>query len=305
MGGGNIKGLVFDIQRFSIHDGPGIRTNVFMKGCPLDCIWCHNPESLDGKAEIGYYKQKCLYCGACAVQCPGELHAVNQDGHVYSRAGCVRCGVCARACPAGALAVVGKEMTAAEVLREVKKDEAFYRNSGGGMTLSGGEPFYQPEFALALLSLAKGDGLHTCVETCGVASFDTLGKAAEYTDQFLYDVKETDPARHLEYTGLSNELILENLFRLDAAGAKIVLRCPIIPGLNDSEAHFLRICELAGRLKNVESIDVEPYHPLGVSKAEAIGKAARFTDASMPAKELVAQWADFIRSHASVPVYDS
>ena len=296
------RGIIFNIQRFSIHDGPGIRTTVFMKGCPLNCVWCHNPESREIKPEIAYYPSKCLGCGACAAVCPCKRHIMDPQGHAFERGGCVRCGICSRACPSGALEIIGKEMTAAEVISEVKKDEPFYRNSGGGMTLSGGEPFFQPEFTQALLTLAKSEGLHTCVETCGAAAYELLDRAAGFTDIFLYDVKETDPLRHKEFTGVSNGSILKNLERLDASGAKIVLRCPIIPGINNNETHLKKLCELADRLKNVVHIDIEPYHPLGISKAAAIGKTARHADASIPAKERVMEWVEFMRRHTSVPV---
>jgi len=218
----------------------------------------------------------------------------------FIRDNCRRCGICADSCPAGALAVIGKQMTAAEVISEVKKDEVFYDNSGGGMTLSGGEPFFQPEFMLALLKLAKKEDLHTCVETCGAAEYGVLAAAAAYTDIFLYDVKETDPAVHMEHTGASNALIMDNLLKLDAAGARIVLRCPVIPGVNDREDHFKHIGALADRLKNVTGIDVAPYHPLGISKADAIGKPAAHRDAAIPPKQTAERWAASIQKYTKV-----
>ena len=302
---GEATGIIFDIQRFSIHDGPGIRTTVFMKGCPLDCIWCHNPESREIKPEIAYYHSKCLCCGTCVDLCPEKLQKSDSKGRSFLREGCTRCGKCSFACPSGALEIIGRKMTVAEVLNEVKKDEVFYRNSDGGMTLSGGEPFFQPEFAIAILTLAKKEGLHTCVETCGFTAYEVLDKATEYTDVFYYDIKETDPSRHMKYTGVSNDIVIQNFERLDASGAKIVLRCPIIPGLNDNESHLKKLCELADRFKNVDRIDIEPYHPLGISKAEAIGKTARHADASMTPKELVAEWVEFMKRHTSVPVLES
>ena len=298
----NVKGNIFDIQRFSIHDGPGIRTTVFMKGCPLKCAWCHNPESGESAPEIAFYESKCLYCKACANLCPLNLHTVDNDNHSFRREGCVRCGICSRACPAGALERIGRVVTVSEALEVVKKDEVFYEHSGGGMTLSGGEPFFQPEFALAILNLAKRDGLHTCVETSGAVAFEVLGEAVKYTDIFLYDIKDSDSLRHKEYTGISFEPILNNLEKLDAAGASIVLRCPVIPGINDNETHFAYICALAGRLKNVKQIDIEPYHPLGMSKAEAIGKPSRHADPALPPKDCIEGWVDFMRKHTSIPV---
>jgi len=187
-------------------------------------------------------------------------------------------------------------------MTEVKKDDVFYKNSGGGMTLSGGEPFFQPEFALALLKLAKNEGMHTCVETCGAADYGVLEEAAGYTDIFLYDIKETNPAGHAKYAGADNELIMENLFKLDGSGAHTVLRCPIIPGVNDREDHFKAIGALADRLKNINGVDVEPYHPLGISKADAIGKPSAHRDAAIPSKETAENWAAFVQKYTSIKV---
>ncbi|GHT80379.1 glycyl-radical enzyme activating protein [Spirochaetia bacterium] len=295
-------GVVFDIQRFSLQDGPGIRTTVFLKGCPLDCIWCHNPESGDPKPEIMYYPDTCIHCGECTAVCPEKRHRIGEEGHLFTRNGCIHCGACAAVCFSGALSLIGKSYTAAEVLAEVKQDEPFYRNSGGGMTLSGGEPFYQAAFALTLLSLAKQNGLHTCVETSGAAPFRVLRKALTVTDLFLFDVKETDPEKHREFTGSANTLLLDNLKRIDEAGAKTVLRCPIIPGCNDRDEHFRRLGALASGLRNVVRIDIEPYHPLGISKAAGIGKPERYTAATLPSKETTAVWAETVRKHTSVPV---
>ena len=225
--------------------------------------------------------------------------------HRYDRKGCTSCGRCAHACPALALETAGKEMTVDEVLTEVKKDEVFYQNSGGGMTLTGGEPFFQPRFAVALLALAKRDGMHTCVETCGAAAYDVLAEAAQYTDLFLYDVKETDSETHRTYTGAPNGLIFDNLAKLDASGAQTVLRCPVIPGVNDNERHFLGVCAMAGRLKNVQQIDIEPYHPLGISKAEAFGKTALHTDAKITPKETAEGWVAIFKQNTAVPVFIS
>jgi pyruvate formate lyase activating enzyme len=294
-----VQGLVFDIQRFSIHDGPGIRTTVFLKGCPLDCSWCHNPESKEGAPEIAWYPAKCAGCGGCVKACPENCHSLGEAGHSFSRGGCIRCGACTAACFTGALELIGRRVSAGEVLAEVLRDEPFYHNSGGGMTLSGGEPFYQAEFSLALLGLAKERGLHTCVETSGAAAFETLREALAVTDLFLYDIKETDEERHRLFTGGSGKPVRENLEKLDAAGASILLRCPVIPGCNDREDHFREIGRLAERLKNVTGIDLEPYHPLGLNKAASIGKPARYTG---PAAGPSAAWAEALRSCTTVPV---
>lgn len=302
MNDSEVRGVIFDIQRFSLHDGPGIRTNVFLKGCPLDCLWCHNPESKDPKPEIAYYSDKCVLCGACAVVCPEKSQRLEGGGHTFTRQGCTRCGACVEACVTGALTIIGRSISAGEALEEVKKDEAFYRNSGGGMTVSGGEPFFQSGFALALLRLARENGLHTCVETSGAAPFAILREAAATTDLFLYDFKETVTEKHRSFTGVSNRVIVENLERLDGLGARTILRCPVIPGCNDREEHFRGIGALAGRLRNLEGIEIEPYHPLGISKALSIGKPPRHGDMTIPPKDTANAWAEALRSFTSVPV---
>jgi len=302
---GDTKGIIYNIQRFSIHDGPGIRTTVFMKGCPLKCVWCHNPESIEKKPEIAYYQEKCICCGACTSRCPLKLHATNIHEHIFTREGCTLCGSCTQACHSKALEIIGRELTATEVLFDVKKDEAFYRSSGGGMTLSGGEPLLQPNFTLALLMLAKNDGLHTCVDTCGAIDYEILCKVAEFTDIFLFDIKETNTLRHKEYTGVSNEVIIENLKKLDKLcekNTKIVLRCPIIPGLNDNEAHFANLYALTNQARKIDHIDIVPYHPLGVSKWSAIDKKPRHSDTSMPSEKSVANWVEFMQRNTQIPV---
>jgi len=294
--------MVFDIQRFSIHDGPGIRTTVFLKGCPLRCVWCHNPEGLDPLPEVFYQPQKCIGCGYCVRECPRDAHALAEGVHTYDRANCTRCGACARACCALALEMTGREMTTEAVIEEVLRDQPFYANSGGGMTLSGGEPFFQPEFALDLLRAGKEAGLHICVETSGACARETLLEGARHTDIFLYDIKETNPVRHRECTGADNALILSNLRALDEAEAHIVLRCPVIEGLNDREDHFAAIAALAGSLRSVERIDVEPYHPMGISKCERLGKRSEFERAGFTPAEKAKEWVQTIGAKTGIPV---
>jgi pyruvate formate lyase activating enzyme len=218
------------------------------------------------------YKDRCIGCGERLKACRSGLHAFSTEGaHLIEREKCVACGECAEAC-VGALELCGVERTVDEVMTEVLKDASFYKNSGGGMTISGGEPFMQHEFALALFKAAKEQGLHTCIETSGYVSEEILERFIPYVDIFLWDVKETDSERHIRYTGVSNERILANLELLNAKGASVVLRCPIIPGYNDRDEHLLGIGRLAQRLDCVMRVDVEPYHPLGSSKSEALGK---------------------------------
>lgn len=293
--------LIFNIQRFSVNDGPGIRTNVFFKGCPLNCLWCHNPESKSTKPDLGFIASKCIGCGHCLTQCPGHCHTMENGEHVIDRSKCLACRACERFC-AGALEIMGREMTVDEVLGEVMKDEIFYKTSNGGMTVSGGEPMIQFPFITALLRAAKEKGLTCCMETCGFAAWARFEEIMPYVDLFLYDIKETDPARHREYTGADNALILENLRKLDGAGAKTVLRCPIIPGLNDRADHFAAVAHLADSLKNVQGIDVEPYHPLGKTKCENLGRDYPLADLSFPDKAQIQAWIGEIAAQTRVPV---
>lgn len=297
-----MTGTVFNIQKFSINDGPGIRTTVFLKGCPLRCIWCHNPESNSAKSEIFYDTRKCMLCGACAKVCPQDAHKISGDGHIFDRTKCSACGACTDACMAEALERAGETKSVEELIKEVLKDKAFYDNSGGGMTLSGGEPMAQLDFTLALLCAAKENGIHTCIETCGFSSSDSYRQIAPYTDIFLYDYKETDSTLHKEYTGVDNKLILENLFMLDSLGAKTILRCPIIPTLNDRDGHLSGIADTANRLKNILEINVEPYHPLGKGKAEMLDRDYKLGKLGFPSEEDVSRWIDFIASKTSVTV---
>ena len=280
-----LKGTVFNIQKVSIHDGPGIRTTVFLKGCPLRCLWCHNPEGLSREPEIEYEKTKCILCGACAAVCPNGCHRfTEEDGHRFDRVNCAECGRCVEACVANSLKFVGEAKTVEEVMKKVLDDRAFYETSGGGMTVSGGEPFYQPEFTLALLEAARAEGIDTAVETSGFTSKETILSSLPYVNRYLFDYKATGSALHKKLTGAPQEPILENLRALSEAGAEIVLRCPIIPGANDTDEHFAAIAALAEELDGITKVDLEPYHALGTGKAGKIGKVQDFITTA-PTKE--------------------
>lgn len=297
-----MTGTIFNIQKFCVNDGPGIRTTVFFKGCPLRCIWCHNPESKSAKPELFYNAKKCVKCGKCASVCDFNVHSFIDGEHIFKRELCASCGKCEKVCPASALEMSGYEISTEDVIAAVLRDKIFYDNSGGGMTLSGGEPMLQYEFALELMKKAKENGLHTCMETCGYAPWENYQKISEYTDIFLFDYKVTNPEKHKEYTGVTNEKILENLKMLDSIGKSTILRCPIIPTLNDDTEHLLAIAKTANLLKNVIEINIEPYHPLGKGKSELLGKDYLLSELDFPSQEEIEKWIETVKSKTDVPV---
>ena len=265
------KGCVFDIQRFCLHDGPGIRTTVFLKGCPLKCKWCHNPESWKKYSELFYHASACVGCGECTNVCKTQAHSLNAGRHIFDRTKCIGCFKCADVCPTSALEVTGAEKSVSEVMETVLRDAEFYKNDGG-LTVSGGEPFMQSEFLIELLKAAKVADLHTCVETSGAANIDDMLAAKEYVDIFLYDCKMIPGDKHKEFIGSDGFKMHENLKTLDKSGAKIILRCPIIPTVNDNKEHFEYISSLAVSLDNLVEVNVQAYHTTGIPKAKDIGK---------------------------------
>ena len=275
--GEKIKGIITDIQRFSVHDGNGIRTIVFLKGCPLRCLWCHNPETNHVAPEIAYYREKCIECGICREVCP--QHSIDETG-VIDRALCDACGSCTHVCCTKARVLMGQERTVEEVIQEVEKDIVFYHTSGGGLTLSGGEPTAQPKFAAALMKSAKKRGIGTALETCGYCSWEKFQPILESTDMVLYDVKHPDPQRHKEGTGVDNLLILENLKRIKTVGVRLIIRFPLIPDFNNDDTSINGVGRLAVE-SGAEEIHVLPFHQVGQQKWDALNRSYAYESVAL------------------------
>lgn len=289
------KGCIFDIQRFCIHDGPGIRTIIFLKGCPLNCLWCSNPESQNSTPILITRDIKCKLCGSCAAVCPNEAITVDKnEGRKINWLACNQCLKCVDACIFQALNICGEDKSVGEILDEVLKDKTFYENSGGGVTLSGGEPLQQWEFALNLFKVFKENQLHTALETTGYVPYEYLEKVLKYVDLVLYDVKHMDPEKHREGTGVSNQLILDNLREISGK-ASIWIRMPLIADYNDSVENITNLVNLAKEV-GAEKISLLPYHEGGISKCEQIGRKYAMPEAKSPSEEKIKQLQKLIDS---------
>lgn len=285
-------GLIFDIKKYSINDGPGIRTTVFFQGCPLVCQWCHNPESQPRRPVLMYRANRCVLCGECVGVC--THHGITINGSVKTdRATCEGCGACAEVCYNGARELSGYQASVDQVMSEVLRDMPFYESSSGGVTFSGGEPLLQRRFLLDLLHACRERDLHTVVDTSGFAAWDVLNSLREYVDLFLFDLKLMDEERHIRYTGVSNKLILSNLKQLAETGSAVYIRIPLIPGINDDEENLSRSAEFIRSLPNITGVELMGYHDLAAAKYQALGLDYRL-------KELKAPGSEQLQSSASI-----
>ena len=299
--GGQVQGTVTEIQRFSIHDGPGIRTTLFLKGCPLHCPWCHNPETIRPEPEVLFYPDHCIACGRCVAICP-DHHRLEDGRLVHDRASCDCCLEAARECPTGALRVSGETREASAVVASLLRDRLFFAESGGGVTVSGGEPLAQSVFTRAILAEVRSQGVHTCVDTSLSGEYEPVQSVAEVTDLFLVDCKETDADRHLDLTGAPMASVRSNLERLSSDGGRIWLRCPIVPGEHDRNDHLSGIGALADSVPGVEEVWLLPFHQIARHKWDALGRANRYAHIETPSDEELERYASIVASHTGKPV---
>lgn len=287
-------GTVFNIQRYSIHDGPGIRTTVFLKGCPLSCWWCQNPESQLSGQEMIFWGDRCIGCGACSTICPSGAIQIKNGIPITEKEKCILCGKCIEKCPAIAREIIGEKLTAEEVIKEIEKDLVFYEESGGGVTFSGGEPLGQSEFLEGLLNGCREKKIHTAVDTSGYISWEILNKMIPKVDLFLYDLKLMDNERHKKYTGVSNELILENFKKLSSAHNNIFVRFPVIPGINDDYQNIRKLGEFLSSLEMTQ-VNLLSYHYIGKDKYRRLGSAYKLATTQPPSKEKLSEVSTILR----------
>lgn len=291
-----MTGRIVNIQRFSIQDGPGIRTTVFLKGCPLNCLWCANPESIEPLPQLLFIEAHCKRCYRCVAACPNGANSISADGSIrIDRDLCKGCGKCVEACPNEARTICGKQMSVDEVMEVVKKDSLFYRNSGGGVTASGGEPTQQAKFLMDLFKKCQDAGIHTALDTCGYVTWEKLERVLEYTDLVLYDLKNLIPAKHKELTGANYGLVLENAKKMAKKGINFIVRVPLVPGRNDSTENLQALAQFAAKLGK-SMIDILPYHRLGAAKNDKLGRIFRLHETQPFTKEELQEKVNVIES---------
>lgn len=283
-----MKGTIFDLKRYAVHDGPGIRLNVFFKGCPLHCLWCHNPEGISFKPELMLMPNRCARCGDCLRACRFGVLSQNGTGEVLAdRSRCTLCGDCVEACSREAINIVGREVSIEDILAEAEKERIFFEQSGGGVTLTGGEPLAQADFAEALMEALKARGFHVALDTSGYASADIFLRLVAKADLILFDLKLMDEEKHKKFTGVSNHTVLDNLRKLDELGKPVWIRFPLIPGINDDEGNLEAMAAFLSELKSVEQLNVLPYHKGGVEKFRRVGREQEFAIFEPPAEEKI------------------
>lgn len=280
-----ITGRIFNLQRCSVHDGPGIRTTVFLQGCPLHCTWCHNPEGIESAPSMMISAGLCIACDGCRSVCPIESDGAAPAGQPWDRASCIACSSCVEACPTGARELSGTDSEVSSLVDEVEKDRPFFEASGGGVTFSGGEPLSQPKFLEAAISECKERGIHVAVDTCGFAPPETVLRIGSLADLVLYDLKHMDPVAHREHTGVENGVILENLRLLSASGAEVWIRIPLIPGFNDDQENIAATGELAAALPRRHPVFVLPYHGIAEGKSQRLGEGDPFFQYQTPDRQ--------------------
>ena len=289
------KAIITDIHRSSLHDGPGIRTTVFFKGCPLQCLWCHNPEAQAHSPELFCYFDKCIHCGSCVRVCKNKVHQFTNGAHSIHFHLCTLCGNCVKECNSGCLKIEGIEMSVDDIMTEVITDIDFYANSNGGITLSGGEPLLDVCFVIELLERCRDEGINRCVETSGFLPSDQFMQVLPLIDTLLFDYKITGSVIHQQYTGVTDELILANLDAAYHFGVPVILRCPIIPGINDTDEHFKGIRRLDEKYPHLKGIELLPYHSMGNSKRTSIGIKPTLSDLKSATPNLSEKWLEQLR----------